>query len=146
MYRNVHLHGGGRRLALASLAFTTLLAATGCAVRAREYPAPVETTVPAPPSAEPEYPPGPMPAPIVEAPSAPPSTSGWSWLPGHWEWAGHHWRWERGHWVNEAVAPMPPVVEEDSGPPPSSSHVWIRGHWRWGGHGWVWVGGTWVLR
>lgn len=134
----------GRRFAVAALAMATVLAMEGCAVRARERPAPVDP--PAPPASQFEYPAGPMPAPIIESPSQAPEPTGWNWVPGHWEWTGHRWHWQRGHWVREAVKPIPPVVDENPGPPPSASHIWIRGHWRWGGHGWIWVGGTWVLR
>jgi WXXGXW repeat (2 copies) len=129
-----------RLLALIGLAAAAAVVTSGCVVREpRSYPAPVIA-----PTSDIEAPAGPMPPPITETRPAPPSASGWSWVPGHWEWGVHRWHWHRGHWINEVVPVVPADVSEVPPPAPSPAHIWIRGHWRWAGHGWVWVAGAWV--
>ncbi|WP_374673927.1 YXWGXW repeat-containing protein [Ideonella sp.] len=135
--------GPSAPLVLATLALALGLSA--CVVRETHH-VPVVSSPP-PEMAEPDQPPGPMPAPIIETrPTPPDSTSGWNWVPGHWNWTGSRWRWKKGHWVRDPVAAMPPSVNETPGPSPGPAYVWVSGHWTWRDARWVWVPGSWVPR
>ena len=83
------------------------------------------------------------PAAPQEAPTPAPSTSGYSWVPGHYVWHGDRWDWEAGRWVAGQVRSMPAPLQETPTTPPASGGRWIPGYWTFSGNDWVWTRGHW---
>jgi hypothetical protein len=70
----------------------------------------------------------PPPAPR-ETPTAPPSATGYSWVPGHYQWRDDHWTWISGVWVAGTIQPMPPTpAQESPTTAPASTSRWIPGY------------------
>ena len=103
-------------------------------VQPQQAPAPVERTVILQP------PPAPQ-----ESMPAPPSPTGYTWVPGQWAFRDGSWQWEPGSWHAGAVPPMPALIQETIPPSPMSSARWVPGYWSFSNSSgsWVWVKGHW---
>src|SRR5205814_3948531 len=53
----------------------------------------------------------PPPAPQEPMPPAP-STTGYSWVPGHYVWRDGNWSWDAGQWRLGTIPPMPQRMDE----------------------------------
>jgi len=74
---------------------------------------------------------------------APPTTTGYTWLPGHWAYRDSQWQWDPGSWHAGVVPPMPAMVQETIPPAPLSNSRWVPGYWSYQGDSWNWVRGHW---
>jgi hypothetical protein len=85
----------------------------------------------------------PPPAPQETMP-APPSSSGYTWVPGHYAFRNGQWQWESGTWHAGAVPPMPPMLAEAvPEPPPYPNSRWVPGYWSLADNSWTWMKGHW---
>src|SRR5664279_2226516 len=74
----------------------TLLALSGCVVRAQPAPVAVGGEV----DYGTVYPNVPPPAPLNEY-RPPPPGYGYYWVDGYWDWTGYDWSWNTGLWAQE---------------------------------------------
>jgi WXXGXW repeat (2 copies) len=116
------------RFASAFLAVSTMVAASGCVVRAQGRVRPVVV------HSEPIEDEGQGGVVVVEEPPPPRYVEvqprrGYIWIHGRWDRRGNQWVWIDGHWEHERA-----------------NYVYRPGKWKRRGRGHVWIEGRWVVR